>query len=78
MATMTWQQPTLDDIRQWPAAVSIPCASAAFGISRSHGYELARAGNFPARVIQLHGRYMVVTADVLRVLSAGKQGPDAS
>ena len=30
--------PTLEEIRAWPAAVSVPRAAAALGISRSHAY----------------------------------------
>jgi hypothetical protein len=70
--------PTLDEIRQWPAAVSIALASSAYGISRSHGFELARRGEFPARVIRAGGRYVVVTADIVRGLSAGGGDRDAA
>jgi predicted DNA-binding transcriptional regulator AlpA len=62
-------QPTLDDIRAWPAAVSIPKACTAYGIGRTHGYELARRGEFPAKVIRAGGRFVVVTATILRQLS---------
>lgn len=61
-------RPTLDDIRHWPAAVSIPQACAALGISKAHGYELAKRGLFPVRVIAAGARYVVVTADLLRTL----------
>lgn len=56
---------TLDDIRAWPATVSIPRACTAFGVSRSYGYELASRGEFPARTIKVGGRYRVVTASIL-------------
>ena len=39
--------PTLAEIAQWPATVSVTEANRAFGISKSHGYDLA------ARVITL-------------------------
>jgi len=70
--------PTLDEIRQWPAAVSIAQASKAFGFSRSHGFELAHRGEFPARVIKAGGRYVVVTADVIRQLGGGDRSPGAA
>jgi hypothetical protein len=73
-ATVT-ERPTLDEIRLWPAAVSIPRGSAAFGFSRSHGFELAKRGEFPARIIKAGGRWVVVTADLIRVLSAGERDP---
>ncbi|WP_091449738.1 helix-turn-helix transcriptional regulator [Actinokineospora iranica] len=62
--------PTPREIQEtWPATVSIPIAAAAFGLSRSHAYELVNRGEFPARVIQVGQRYRVVTASVLRALS---------
>jgi predicted DNA-binding transcriptional regulator AlpA len=67
-------QPTLAEIRQWPAAVTLPLACSAFGISRSHGYELAARGEFPARVIRVGARVVVVTADIVRSLSAADGG----
>jgi hypothetical protein len=69
-ATVT-ERPTLDEIRRWPAGVSIPRACLAFGFSRSHGFELAQRGEFPARLIKAGGRWVVVTADLIRQLSAG-------
>lgn len=71
-------QPTLDDIRRWPAAVSITAAATAYGISRSHAYELASRGEFPARTIRAGSRYVVVTADIIRQLSASDQATNAA
>ena len=62
--------PTLRDIQEnWPATVPVPVAATAFGLSRSHAYELVTRGEFPARVIKVGRRYRVVTASVLRVLA---------
>ena len=72
------EQPTLEQIRCWPAAISIPRACTAFGMSRSHGYELAQRGEFPARLIRAGSRWVVITADLIRVLSAGEGRPDAA
>lgn len=64
------RSPTLDEIRRtWPAAVGVPQAAAAFGLSRSHAYELIACGEFPARVLQVGSRYRVVTASILAALS---------
>jgi hypothetical protein len=60
--------PTLDDIRRWPATVDVATAGSAFGLSRSYAYELARTGGLPARVIQVGGRYRVVTASIIAAL----------
>jgi predicted DNA-binding transcriptional regulator AlpA len=69
-AVLTAERPTLQQVRQWPATVGIPSASAALGISRSHGYELAARDEFPARLIRAGGRVLVITADLIRLLSA--------
>jgi hypothetical protein len=61
--------PTLDEIRRWPATVDIPKANAALGLSRAHGYALAQRGEYPARVLKVGGRYRVVTASIVRLLS---------
>lgn len=61
-------RPALDEIRQWPATVDLPTAGAALGVSRSHAYELARRGEFPARALAVGSRYRVVTADLVRLL----------
>jgi predicted DNA-binding transcriptional regulator AlpA len=70
-ATAT-DRPTLDEIRRWPAAVSIPKASTAYGFSRSHGFDLANRGEFPAKLIKAGGRWLCVTADLIRTLSVGE------
>lgn len=64
------ERPTLAEIKNWPAAVGVAQASSAYGFSRSHGFELARRGAFPARVIKAGQRYVVVTADIVQQLSA--------
>jgi hypothetical protein len=62
-------RPTLDEIRTWPATVSVPTACSALGIGKSCGYEAARRGVFPARVIRVGARYRVVTATLIPLLS---------
>ncbi len=61
--------PTLDEIRHWPATVDIPTANRALGLSRAHGYAMAQRGEYPARVLKVGGRYRVVTASIVRLLS---------
>ncbi|MFL6118882.1 helix-turn-helix transcriptional regulator [Actinophytocola sp.] len=46
-------------------------AATAFGISRSHAYELITRGEFPAKVIRVGNRYRVITASIIRALSDG-------
>lgn len=61
--------PTLDEVRAWPATVDIPTACRAIGLSKSHGYELAKRGEYPARVLKVGGRYRVITASIVALLS---------
>lgn len=61
--------PTLDDVRSWAATVDVARAATAFGISRSHAYDLIARGEFPAKVIQLGSTYRVLTASIVQVLS---------
>jgi predicted DNA-binding transcriptional regulator AlpA len=61
---------TLAEIKeQWPPAVDVPTAGAAFGLSRSHSYDLVTRGQFPATVLKLGKRYRVLTESIIRVLS---------
>lgn len=61
--------PTLSEIQRWPASVDVPTAATAFGISRSHAYELITRGQFPAKIIRVGNRYRVITASIVRALS---------
>lgn len=62
--------PTIDDIRQWPATVDVPTAGQAFGIGRTHAYDLARRGEFPVRVVKVGRRHRVITSELLTLLGA--------
>jgi len=62
-------RPTLHQISQWPATVAVPIAATAFGISRSHAYDLITRGEFPAKTICVGRRYRVITASIIRALS---------
>lgn len=63
-------QPTLEEVRSWPATVDVSEACAVLGISKSHGYEQIKLGHFPVRVLAVGQRYRVVTADLVALLSA--------
>jgi predicted DNA-binding transcriptional regulator AlpA len=60
--------PTLEEIRSWPAAVSVEQAALALGVSRAHAYECIKSDNFPARSIRVGGRVKVITSSILAVL----------
>ncbi|WP_413808081.1 helix-turn-helix transcriptional regulator [Streptomyces sp. OE57] len=64
---------TVRDLLDLPPVVDVETASRALGISRSHGYNLARAGEFPCRVVRAGRSFRVVTADLRRVLGLGDQ-----
>ncbi|MFD7996281.1 DNA-binding protein [Streptomyces mexicanus] len=62
-------QPTLAEIRKWPATVSVADAARAIGCSRSHLYERVKRGDSPVKTIGVGTRYVVITADLVRLLS---------
>lgn len=65
--------PTFDEIAtEWPATVDVGQAGKAFGISKSHSYDLVNRGAFPARCIKVGGRWRVLTSSIVSVL-AGEQ-----
>lgn len=51
------------------ATYDVPEACARLGISRTHGYKLCREGAFPAKVVKLGNRYIVVAASLDALLS---------
>lgn len=67
------ERPTLDEIRLWPATVSVEQSAQAYGCSRAHAYESIRAGTFPARTLRVGNRIVVVTRSILDAL----EGVDA-
>ncbi|WP_327009722.1 helix-turn-helix domain-containing protein [Dactylosporangium sp. NBC_01737] len=59
---------TIDAVRKLPATVDIETAGAVLGIGRSKSYELAKAGEFPVRVLRIGRRYLVPTNLLLKLL----------
>jgi excisionase family DNA binding protein len=59
---------TLAELLAMPVMVDIGTAARALGLGRSTGYELARRGEFPCRVLHVGSSYRVPTAELLRVL----------
>ncbi len=68
---------TLAEIRGLPATVDVETAAAAIGISRSTAYEAIRAGTFPARVITVSRRRLVITATLIALLEGSGDDPAA-
>ncbi|MFC6089433.1 DNA-binding protein [Saccharothrix lopnurensis] len=57
-----------DELLALPAAVPLDTANRALGLSRSRGYELAKHGEYPVRVLPIGRGYRVPTADLWAVL----------
>ncbi|MFC4033693.1 hypothetical protein ACFO3J_19715 [Streptomyces polygonati] len=51
-----------------PAAIDLETSNRALSLGRSKGYELARRGLYPCRVLRVGNAYRVVTADLHAVL----------
>lgn len=57
-----------DELLELPAAVDLETGNRALGLGRSKGYELAKRGQYPCKVLRLGNAYRVVTADLLALL----------
>jgi hypothetical protein len=57
-----------EEILSLPAAVDLETANRALGLGRSKGYELAKRGQYPCRVLRLGNAYRVVTAELQALL----------
>jgi Helix-turn-helix domain len=59
---------TLAELLAMPVTVDIGTAARALGLGRSTGYELARCGEFPCRVLRVGSSYRVPTVELMRLL----------
>jgi hypothetical protein len=59
---------TTTELRALPPTVDLVTAARALGCGRTLAYTLAQEGRFPCRLLRLGNRYLVPTADLLRVL----------
>ncbi|MFI6621426.1 hypothetical protein [Streptomyces sp. NPDC050528] len=57
-----------EELLELPAAVDLETGNRALGLGRSKGYELAKLGLYPCKVLRLGNAYRVVTADLLALL----------
>ncbi|MFE1175010.1 hypothetical protein [Streptomyces sp. NPDC058773] len=57
-----------EDLLALPVAVDLETSNRALGLGRSKGYELAKRGVYPCKVLRLGNAYRVVTADLLDLL----------
>jgi hypothetical protein len=59
---------TQAEISSLPAVVDVVTAGRALGLGRSKSYQLARAGEFPCRIVRVGRTYLVPTAGLLALL----------
>lgn len=59
---------TVGNLLNLPPVTDIVTAGKAFGMGSTKAYQLAKADQFPCKVVRVGGSYRVVTADLLRVL----------
>lgn len=71
------QRLTLREVRKLPPAIDVETAAAVLGVSRSTAYEAIRTGTFPAKVITVSSRKVVVTATLIELLEGGGNAPAA-
>nr|WP_190093776.1 hypothetical protein [Streptomyces melanogenes] len=57
-----------EELLALPAAVDLETGNRALGLGRSKGYDMAKCGQYPCRVLRLGNAYRVVTADLLNLL----------
>lgn len=61
----TW---TVQAVRALGVTTDVETAGAVLGIGRTKAYEMAKAGEFPVRLVRIGRRYVVPVAAVLRLL----------
>lgn len=57
-----------EELLALPVAIDLDTGNRALGLGRSKGYELAKRGEYPCKVLRLGKAYRVVTADLLNLL----------
>ncbi|MFF5144158.1 MULTISPECIES: hypothetical protein [unclassified Streptomyces] len=57
-----------EELLALPVSVDLETSNRALGLGRSKGYELAKRGAYPCKVLRLGNAYRVVTADLLGLL----------
>ena len=66
---------TTEEVLALPAAVPIQLAGRAFGMGRTKSYELAKAGQFPCRVLPLGPKFVVPKTEILAALGLEQPAP---
>jgi len=58
---------TVDRVRRLGLTTDVETAGAVLGIGRSKAYELAKAGQFPVKVLRIGRRYLVSVPAILKM-----------
>ena len=58
----------LSDLQALPPTIDVETAAAILGIGRTLAYQLAKQDRFPCRVLRIGRRYLVPTAELVRLL----------
>ena len=70
---------TTEELAALPITFGLETAARAIGIGRDTAYRLAKAGEFPVRILPGHsGRYRVSKADLLAYLGADQRAGGAA
>ncbi len=68
----------LDTLLSLPVAFDLDTANRVLSIGRTKGFQLAKNGDYPCRVMRVGNTYRVSRADLLRLLNIDPNGDGAS
>jgi hypothetical protein len=68
-------QMSMDELFALPVSVDIVTAGRAFGLGRTKAHELARAGDFPCRIMRLGNRYRASRSAIFEALDMDPATP---
>jgi excisionase family DNA binding protein len=72
---MARQAMSREELLQLPAAIPLwPDAARVLGVGRTRAYEMAKAGEWPTRLLRLGNTYRVPTAELLALLAVEPRG----
>ena len=65
---------TMEELLALPVSVDLLTAGRAFGLGRTKAHEMAKAGEFPCRVLRVGNRYRVPRSAIFEVLGINPAG----
>ncbi|WP_431932728.1 helix-turn-helix domain-containing protein [Nonomuraea jabiensis] len=75
---MTSTTPTVHPAQVAPEVISLLAAGRLLGMGRTKAYRLAKAGEFPCRVLRIGGRYAVPVRGLRALLDHTNEGDSQS